>query len=52
MTNLYSIMAEEKSCISTHAHLEAGGTAPNCRFPNQQGERATLIVPIARTEDI
>ncbi len=52
VTHLYSIMAEEKSGVSAHAHLEAGGTTPNRRFPNQQGERATLIAPIARAEDV
>lgn len=45
-------MAEEKSCVRAHAHLEAGGATPHWRFPNQQGERAALIAPIARAEDV
>lgn len=52
VTHLYSIVAEEKSCIGTHAHLEAGGTTPDRRFSDQQGERATLVAPIARAEHI
>lgn len=45
-------MAEEKSSVSRHAHLEAGRTTPNWRFPNQQGERATLVAPVAGAEDV
>lgn len=45
-------MAEEEACIGAHGHLEAGGPTPNYRFPNQQSERATLITPVARAEDV
>lgn len=38
VTHLYSIVTEEKSSIRPHAHLKAGRTTPNWRFPNQQGE--------------
>lgn len=52
VTHLYSVMAEEKSCVSAHAHLETGGSTPYRRFPDQQGERAALVAPIARAEDV
>lgn len=45
-------MAEEKPCVCAHAHLEAGGAAPNRRLPDQQGERATLVAAIAGAEDV
>lgn len=45
-------MAEEEPCVSAHAHLEAGGATPDWRLPDQQGERAALIAPIARAEDV
>lgn len=52
VSHLNSIMAEEEPCVSAHAHLEAGGATPDWRLPDQQGERATLIAPIARAEDV
>ncbi len=52
LTHLYSIVAEEKSCVGAHAHLKAGGSTPNWRLPDQQGEGTTLVATIARAEDV
>lgn len=45
-------MTEKKAAVSAHAHLEAGRTAPNGRLPDQQGEGAALVAPVACAEDI
>lgn len=45
-------MTEEKSRIGAHAHLEAGGAAPDGRLPDQQREGAALVAAVARAEDV
>jgi len=52
VTHLYSVVAEEQASVGAHSHLEAGGAAPNRRLPNQEGEGATLIAPVARAEHV
>lgn len=51
-TYLHSIVAEEKPRIGAHSHLEAGGTAPKGRLPDQQGEGAALVAAVTRAEDV
>lgn len=45
-------MTEEQPRIGAHAHLEAGGAAPDGGLPDQQREGATLVAAVAGAKDV
>lgn len=52
VTYLHAVVTEEKARIGAHAHLEAGGAAPDGRLPDQQREGAALVAAVAGAEDV
>lgn len=47
ITHLHAVVTEEQPRVGAHAHLEAGGAAPDGRLPDQQREGATLVAAVA-----
>lgn len=52
ITHLHAVVTEEQPRVGAHAHLEAGGAAPDGRLPDQQREGATLVAAVAGAKDV